>query len=437
MPLLLLTFGTTLFQLTDLDLALQRSFFDSRQAWHLGELAIFKLVYHYGNIPALLIAVASLLLFALSYSRQRFLKYRKMGLYLTLCMLLGPGLLVNSILKENWGRPRPRELIEFGGKYEYEKPLTIDKESSGKSFPCGHATMGFYFFALYFLLRGKNDRRKLLYAHLFLILGLFYGTWIGIARMAQGGHFASDVLWAGALIYLSSFLIHRALGMQMSPYYQSRTADKPKLKLWQKLIFSLIAVLLIIGVLLATPYRSEKDFPITYRAPIGMVTPLKLNLESGDLVVTAGTQPAILKTTHNGHGFPGSKLKTRHRAEAADSKIHNSFSQNRKGFFTELVSQNKLFLSANSSFFLEASIKEGDISLDSLAVKHLFGLSLHSERGDIELVLPRHFKHPLILEAASDTSLLRSDLNLLWRQNSTPESLAFILSCPQGTLSIR
>jgi membrane-associated PAP2 superfamily phosphatase len=111
----------------------------------LGELAIFKLVYHYGNNPALLIAVASLLLFALSYSRQRFLKYRKMGLYLTLLHATGSGSSGKQHSQRKLGEATPRELIEFGGKYEYEKPLTIDKESSGKSFPCGHATMGFYF----------------------------------------------------------------------------------------------------------------------------------------------------------------------------------------------------------------------------------------------------------------------------------------------------
>ena len=37
------------------------------------------------------------------------------AVFLVLSLLLGPGLLVNVILKDNWGRPRPGSVVEFGG----------------------------------------------------------------------------------------------------------------------------------------------------------------------------------------------------------------------------------------------------------------------------------------------------------------------------------
>jgi lipid A 4'-phosphatase len=35
--------------------------------------------------------------------------------FLALVLIIGPGLLANSTLKDNWGRPRPIQITEFGG----------------------------------------------------------------------------------------------------------------------------------------------------------------------------------------------------------------------------------------------------------------------------------------------------------------------------------
>src|SRR5690606_18360570 len=46
---------------------------------------------------------------------RRFLLRPRDSLFGLLALALGPGLLVNGILKEVWGRARPREILEFGG----------------------------------------------------------------------------------------------------------------------------------------------------------------------------------------------------------------------------------------------------------------------------------------------------------------------------------
>src|SRR3712207_4439531 len=48
----------------------------------------------------------------------------KAALFLALTLALGPGLAANQ-LKDNWGRPRPWMVQEFGGPLTYEKPWTI------------------------------------------------------------------------------------------------------------------------------------------------------------------------------------------------------------------------------------------------------------------------------------------------------------------------
>jgi len=41
------------------------------------------------------------------------------AVFLTISLLLGPGMLINVILKDNWGRPRPGSVIELGGTQPY------------------------------------------------------------------------------------------------------------------------------------------------------------------------------------------------------------------------------------------------------------------------------------------------------------------------------
>ncbi|MBW6513936.1 MAG: phosphatase PAP2 family protein [Candidatus Syntrophosphaera sp.] len=206
-PVLALGLGTWLIRIFDLDLLLQGFFFSDAGTWSGKQFALFDLVYRYGTLPALFTAFTGFAVFSVSFFSRSLVIWRWSGLFLVLAMLLGPGLLVNAVFKEYWGRPRPRNIIEFNGIHAFEEPLTYDSSSPGNSFPSGHASMGFYFFALYFVVRG---RRKYLTPWFFL-LAMAYGIGMGIIRMAQGGHFASDVLWAAGFVYLSCALLYHLL----------------------------------------------------------------------------------------------------------------------------------------------------------------------------------------------------------------------------------
>ncbi|MFA7028771.1 MAG: phosphatase PAP2 family protein [Candidatus Cloacimonadaceae bacterium] len=199
-PGLILLAGTILLRFSGWDLKVSSWFYLGNNKWW-GQLNPFcNFMYYYGTIPALLLSIISLVILILSFFYHTLKKWRRNCIYLVLVMIIGPGLLVNIVLKENWGRPRPRNIIYFGGNYVYEKPLEIDSSSPGKSFPSGHAAMGFYFFTLYFLVRGKRGKLTI-WAFLFAV---FYGLLMGFVRIAQGGHFLSDILWSGGIIYLCS-----------------------------------------------------------------------------------------------------------------------------------------------------------------------------------------------------------------------------------------
>lgn len=218
-PILILAIGTWLIRIYGLDLRMQEYFFRSG-IWLGREDPLCNFLYNYGTLPALVTAIGGLTVFILSFFTRNLARWRRSGLFLALVMILAPGLLVNAIFKEHWGRPRPRNVLEFTGKYEFEQPLEYDERSPGNSFPSGHASMGFYFFALYFVIRG---RKKSLTPWIF-IFSLAFGTLMGTARMAQGGHFASDVLWSAGFVYLSSALLYRMLDLDQfaRPILQNR-----------------------------------------------------------------------------------------------------------------------------------------------------------------------------------------------------------------------
>jgi len=363
-PLLLLSAGTLLFQRSGLDLAIQSHFYRAGGEWAFNNPPWAKLIYHYGNLPALLLSLGALVVFILGFSRPKALPYRKISLFLVLSMLLGPGIIANSLLKEYWGRPRPRELIQFGGEYRYEAPLTIDPSSPGKSFPCGHATMGFYIFALGLVLR---QRRRVLSA--FVMLGaLGWGTIIGWVRIGMGGHFASDVLWAAGVVYFTSYLLFHALKLDKSLFYVPQTQHlQRKLSLAQKVLLYGVGLLIVIGVLLATPYAEKSSYPIGSRVQNADSLSLSLQFQTADLEVINGSQ-TLFSYENNGFGFPGSKLKNTSEYQQRGF----AFTQWKKGFFTELGCNADLTITPGRVRNLSIVIDEGKLSLPANISDTLF-----------------------------------------------------------------
>jgi lipid A 4'-phosphatase len=212
-PIALLVILTAVIAATGADLLLESRFFVPRAGWVYANDVPWGALYKYGVYPSFAIAIGSFLVVAGSCFSARACLFRKCAMFFLLLMLLGPGLLVNSVLKEHWGRPRPRQMQVFGGDRPYHYVWERGESGKGLSFPSGHASAAFYLMAPYFVLR-RSSRK---WATAALLGGCSYGIAMGIARMVQGGHFLSDVIWAGGTVYLVGLALYYLLGLDRAP----------------------------------------------------------------------------------------------------------------------------------------------------------------------------------------------------------------------------
>jgi lipid A 4'-phosphatase len=209
-PALALIVLTFLFRFTDADMALVKPFFAGcvpgdqfADRWPLMTAYPWKALYDWGVYPGLILGVGGLIVWGASFFWLKLEHWRDQGLFYGLLLIVGPGILVNGVLKPYWGRPRPNNVIEFGGQREFLPVWVPGYGQEESSFPSGHASMGFYLTAPAFVYYRRRPRL----AMAFLLLGLVSGSVIGLARMVAGGHFPSDVVWAGGFIYFVALAI--------------------------------------------------------------------------------------------------------------------------------------------------------------------------------------------------------------------------------------
>lgn len=124
-------------------------------------------------------------------------------------VLLSTVLLINLVLKELWGRPRPYRVEELGGEHPFILPGTISNYcESNCSFVSGEASSAAWLFA--FLIFLPNRWR--LPAGIFLSA---YMVFFSGLRIAFGRHFLSDV----TLSVLFTFCIMAFLNLLFSTAY--------------------------------------------------------------------------------------------------------------------------------------------------------------------------------------------------------------------------
>ncbi|GAA6135754.1 phosphatase PAP2 family protein [Oceaniserpentilla sp. 4NH20-0058] len=164
----------------------------------LNENGFVQFVYWvFLHIPKILIPVL-LFMLVLPWFKQSLQPTRKYSGFLLLVLLVGPGIIVHPILKDNWDRPRPRDVQQFGGEREFT-PAFIVTEQPGRnqSFASGHGAMGFFFMAFAWVFRKRR----------YLLGGLVIGAIVSMGRIVQGGHFLSDVVTAGFIVYFTAQIL--------------------------------------------------------------------------------------------------------------------------------------------------------------------------------------------------------------------------------------
>ena len=124
--------------------------------------------------------------------------------FIVLAGALGPGLVVNSVFKDNWQRSRPYQVQAFGGTQQFTRAAVMaDQCNNNCSFVSGHVACGFFLASLMLI----DRRRRVAWG----AAGVAAGLTIGFARMADGAHWFSDVLWAGPITLMTSWLVWKTL----------------------------------------------------------------------------------------------------------------------------------------------------------------------------------------------------------------------------------
>jgi lipid A 4'-phosphatase len=191
----------------DLDIAISRLFYEPGTGFALQSHRLWSLVRD-GTMVVVGVMVGipiGAVVAKLIRPRMRLAFPGRAVVFLVATVLLAPLLTANVILKDNWGRPRPREVAAFGGPERFV-PWWDPRGAcrANCSFVAGEASGAFWTIAPAAL--APPQWRALAYG-----AALTFGTMAGILRMAFGGHFFSDVVFAGVITFVIIWLVHGAL----------------------------------------------------------------------------------------------------------------------------------------------------------------------------------------------------------------------------------
>jgi lipid A 4'-phosphatase len=155
---------------------------------------------------ALLVAPAVVaILGKLVMPKRRMLIPGRAALFLSVSLALGPFLFANVVLKDHWARMRPIDVVQFGGADRF----TAWWDPRGPcpdncSFIGGEAATAFWTLAPAALT--PPQWRPLAYG-----AAIAFGSGIGVLRMAGGGHFFTDIVFAGVFMFLVVWALYGAI----------------------------------------------------------------------------------------------------------------------------------------------------------------------------------------------------------------------------------
>ena len=366
LPTLLVLFVTSIFWFTELDLVVASYFYrpESSSQWPLGNLPVWQAFYYGIPIMTGVVCITALLfIFCASFGLSFCLRRRPQAIFLLLVFVIGPGVLVNAVFKDNWGRARPRQVEALGGQYMYTPPLKMTLETAGKlkSFPAGHASAGFAFIAFWFLLRRRYSKWGL------TVLGgaLLFGSLAGIGRLSAGGHFLSDVIWAAYLPFVAAwFLFHILLqtDKRIKQAEQLSVHDlNPRPKLSRYLSLTAILIVLV-SVSLSIPFQHEKKSTLRKDEIKGLSQTLQLNVSHGNLLIKVHKDPPsplVINSHAQGFGLP-----TNYVDESFEtSSLSISYTFEKKGFFTEFDNQIVIDVSSTIINKIAGNVGSGNITV--------------------------------------------------------------------------
>ena len=193
------------FLFSNLDLAFSTKFYNfTTKTWQNN--SILHWIYILGPLSQVLCFNFAFAYWILSYLKSQWIKFRTRSVFIILTVLVSE--LLVEFLKRFFSRPRPRNIEFFGGENLFVPLWSIGE--GGLSFPSSHAKSGFILIVLFYLFYVNNKKRSFL----FLVLSLILGFALSYTRIAQGGHFLSDCLFALIIAHGTSAIFALIFGLK-------------------------------------------------------------------------------------------------------------------------------------------------------------------------------------------------------------------------------
>ncbi|OYZ99278.1 MAG: hypothetical protein B7X99_08635 [Rhizobiales bacterium 17-65-6] len=181
------------------DVTISALFWDAAsRSFHVSGLDWSKSVRTLANVLPWVFAgpAFAAIILKLIWPHRRMILPARACVLLAVTMALGPGLIVNGLLKEHWGRPRPVHLDTFAGQDTFMPWYAYGGACpSNCSFVSGEGSLGFWLLAPASLLPPP-------YRGPAMIAAAAFGTLAGGLRIAFGGHFFTDVVFSAVLTVL-------------------------------------------------------------------------------------------------------------------------------------------------------------------------------------------------------------------------------------------
>ncbi len=200
--------GTVFGVYPELDIAIERWLFDAAgNGFWIGadhrSIQIRDFAAYLITAIAFVPAVAAIVKLVLP--RSRLIVSGRAIILLLGTLALGPGLLTNLVLKDHWGRSRPIDVTQFGGKDTFVSWWDPRGDCPKNcSFVAGEPSGAFWTIAPASF--APPPWRALAYG-----AALAFGAGMGVLRMGAGGHFFTDVVFAGVLTFLLIWFVHGLL----------------------------------------------------------------------------------------------------------------------------------------------------------------------------------------------------------------------------------
>ena len=418
------------FWLTDLDLALMQRFYSPDHPggpWPVGREPLFHFLYLL--IPILTVTLVLGTLFIIIGSRLSILlrRWRAGAVLVLLGLLLGPGLLVNAVFKEHWGRDRPRQVETLGGLQVYHPPLVKVEAGEGKSFPCGHCSVAFVLGAFWLIWRRRYPQLALFA----LAASVTLGVLVGIARMGAGGHFPSDVLWSAWFTWLALLAVYhfilRMPARELAEVYgsgeasgsttsdpatsgpatsgpatsgpaTSDTGTRVSGRTGTRLAavgYGVLGLMIVIGTLLSIPHSTQfrAAMPLEDLDPAvqGLMVMARKATVHLIMVNDDDLKTIEINADFRGVGLPGNRVTGEYRLESGDygeavltGEPVLVFHVQEHGLFTELEGVLTVRVPANRLDSVSIRLQQGDIQVEAAnpdVARRM--LDLQTERGRV------------------------------------------------------